>query len=85
MHGSIMQYHKSLLHIAFRCSLLHRRARLEELEARLGRNLAAVGAVQASAAQAPPTVEKVLRGVAAGKGLAAGAADAAGAEAEQAG
>lgn len=47
------------------------RARLEEMEVRLGRNLEAFSAAQAQADKAPLTVERVLRGVAAGRGLAA--------------
>jgi hypothetical protein len=47
------------------------------MEVRLGRNLEAFSAAQAQADKAPPTVERVLRGVAAGRGLAA-AADSAG-------
>ncbi|WIA32999.1 hypothetical protein OEZ86_006158 [Tetradesmus obliquus] len=49
------------------------RARLEEMEVRLGRNLEAFSAAQAQADKAPLTVERVLRGVAAGRGLAAAA------------
>jgi acetolactate synthase regulatory subunit len=48
------------------------------MEVRLGRNLEAFSAAQAQAEQAPPTVERVLRCVAAGRGLAAAAADSAG-------
>jgi acetolactate synthase regulatory subunit len=49
------------------------------MEVRLGRNLEALSAAQAQADKAPPTVERVLRGVAAGRGLlAAAAADSAG-------
>ncbi|KAF6254422.1 hypothetical protein COO60DRAFT_1540928 [Scenedesmus sp. NREL 46B-D3] len=49
------------------CSM---RARFEEMEVRLGRNLEAFSAAQAQADKAPPTVERVLRDVAAGRALA---------------
>jgi hypothetical protein len=58
------------------------RARLEEMDCRLQRNLEAVDAAQAAAEQAPRTVERVLRSVAAGgKGRRAAAAPAAAAAA----
>lgn len=53
------------------------RARLEEMDVRLQRNLEAVDAAHANAEQAPRTVERVLRSVAAGgKGRRAAAATA---------
>lgn len=44
------------------------------MSVRLGRNLEAVGAEHATASQPPRTVERVLRGVAAGRGLGAAGA-----------
>lgn len=45
------------------------------MEVRLGRNLAACDIAQARAEQPPATVERVLRGVAAGRGLTAAGED----------